>query len=227
MKKKNKIIIVEDLLHVYKGKVETIALPGINLSVEESEKVLITGKSGVGKTTLLQCIAGILKPTAGRIIVNNSNIVEYDQDQLAIYRRNIVGLIYQSYNLAPFLNIKENIEFPMIIAEKTKDERKKKIRELTKELEISRYLPTYPDQLSGGEQQRVAIAVALANNPKIILADEPTGNIDVETAKNVYDLLSRMTTNYNTTLIIASHDPDAKNYVDREINLPRISSLNL
>lgn len=227
MNKKKKIIIVENLLHVYKEKVETVALPGINFDVEEGEKILITGKSGVGKTTLLHCLAGILRPTAGRIIVNGNNIIEKDQDQLADYRRDTVGLIYQSYNLAPFLNIKENIEFPMIIAGKEKDLREKRISELTDELEISRYLNSVPDKLSGGEQQRVAIAVALANQPKIILADEPTGNIDVDTSKIVYNMLTEMCDKYNTTLLIASHDPDALNFVEREINLPKLGGINL
>ncbi len=227
MNKKRKIIIVENLLHVYKEKVETVALPGINFDVEEGEKILITGKSGVGKTTLLHCLAGILRPTAGRIIVNGNNIIEKDQDQLADYRRDTVGLIYQSFNLAPFLNIKENIEFPMIIAGKAKDFREKRIIELTDELEISRYLNSVPDKLSGGEQQRVAIAVALANQPEIILADEPTGNIDVDTSKTVYNMLTEMCDKYKTTLLIATHDPDAINYVDKEINLPKLGGINL
>jgi len=227
MNKKNKIIIVENLLHVYKEKVETVALPGINFDIEKGEKVLITGKSGVGKTTLLHCLAGILRPTAGRIIVNGTDIIEKDQDELADYRRDTVGLIYQSFNLAPFLNIKENIEFPMIIAGKEKDFREKRINKLTDELEISRYLSSVPDKLSGGEQQRVAIAVALANQPEIILADEPTGNIDVETSKIVYNMLIEMCEKYNTTLIIASHDPDARKYIDREISLPKLTGVNL
>lgn len=227
MNKKRKIIVVENLLHVYKEKVETVAIPGINFDVGEGEKILITGKSGVGKTTLLHCLAGILRPTAGRIIVNGNNIVEKNQDELADYRRDTVGLIYQSFNLAPFLNIKENIEFPMIIAGKEKEFREKRINELTEELEISRYLSSVPDKLSGGEQQRVATAVALANQPEIILADEPTGNIDVETSKIVYNLLTKMCDKYKTTLLIASHDPEAIKYVDREISLPKLGGINL
>jgi len=227
MNKIKKIIIVENLLHVYKGKVETIALPGVNFEIKEGEKVLITGKSGVGKTTLLHCLAGILRPTAGKIVVDGDNIIEKDQDQLADYRKEKVGLIYQSYNLAPFLNIKENIDFPMIIDGKEKDYREKRITELTEELEISRYLNSNPEKLSGGEQQRVAIAVALANEPKIILADEPTGNVDVETSKVVYKMLTNMCDKHNKTLVIASHDPAAITYVDREINLPKLSSINL
>ncbi|MHA1225019.1 MAG: ABC transporter ATP-binding protein, partial [Candidatus Heimdallarchaeaceae archaeon] len=140
MSKKEKTIIqVIDLLHVYKGKVETIALPGITFSIKKGEKVLIKGKSGVGKTTLLHCIAGVLKPTAGKILVEGINIIDYNEDQLADYRRDKVGLIYQAYNLAPFLTVKENIEFPMTIAKLDKEEKERRINDLVEMLEIERY----------------------------------------------------------------------------------------
>ncbi|MHA1222263.1 MAG: ABC transporter ATP-binding protein [Candidatus Heimdallarchaeaceae archaeon] len=228
MIEKNEIIIrTIDLVHVYKGKVETIALPGINLTIKQGERVVVRGKSGVGKTTLLHCLAGILKPTAGKILVQGKNIVDFDEDQLAEYRRDTVGLVYQSYNLAPFLTVKENIEFPMVIAKTTQEEREARISELTEMLEIERYLNQKPSYLSGGEQQRVALAVALANKPLIILADEPTGNLDVETSKTVYELMSNMCVVYNTTLILASHDPDAIKYADREIELAKLKSQEL
>ena len=226
-KKEKKIIQVFDLLHVYKGKVETIALSGINLSVKKGERLVVRGKSGVGKSTLLYCLAGILKPTAGKILIENRNIIDYNEDQLADYRCQTVGLIYQSYNLAPFLTVKENVEFPMILAKKSKEKMEKHVNELVEFLEIERYLNQKPEYLSGGEQQRVAIAVALANNPPIILADEPTGNIDVETSEIVYDHLSRMCQVYGTTLILASHDPDASKYADREILLTKLQSKEL
>ncbi|NPD89097.1 MAG: ABC transporter ATP-binding protein [Asgard group archaeon] len=226
-KKQEKIIQIFDLLHVYKGKVETIALSGINLSVTKGERLVIRGKSGVGKTTLLHCLAGILKPTAGKILVEKKDIIDLNEDQQADYRCQTVGLIYQSYNLAPFLTVKENIEFPMILAKKTQEKIDKHVDELTEILEIERYLEQKPEYLSGGEQQRVAIAVALANNPPIVLADEPTGNIDVETSQIIYEHLSRMCQVYGTTLIIASHDPDASKYADREILLTKLQSRNL
>ena len=226
-KKKQKFVRIIDLVHVYKGKVETIALPGINVTINKGERVVIRGKSGIGKSTLLHCLAGILKPTAGKILVEGKNIVDFNEDQLAEYRRNTVGLVYQSYNLAPFLTVKENIEFPMIIAKVEKDIIDKRVEELVEMLEIERYLNQKPSYLSGGEQQRVAIAVALANKPRIVLADEPTGNLDVENSLMVYELLSQMCTVYNTTLITVSHDPEAVKYADREIILTKIKSKDL
>lgn len=227
MNKKEQIIKVLDLVHVYKGKVETIALPGVNLSIKKGERVVVRGKSGIGKSTLLHCLAGILRPTAGKILVEFKDIVEYNEDQLADYRCKTIGLIYQSYNLAPFLNVKENIEFPMVLAKIEKEKREKRINELVEMLEIDRYLKQKPSYLSGGEQQRVAIAVALANNPPIVLADEPTGNIDSEISTVVYELLSNMCIAYNTTLVMASHDSEASKYADREIVLAKIKSQEL
>jgi len=221
------IIQIIDLLHVYKGKVETIAIPGISMSIKKGEKVVIRGKSGVGKSTLLHCIAGVLKPTAGKILVDNRNIVGFNDDQLADYRRDTVGLVYQSYNLAPFLTVKENIEFPMTIAKLDSDVIERRTKTLVEQLEIERYLYQKPPFLSGGEQQRVAIAVALANKPLIVLADEPTGNLDIENSEIVYELLSQMCEVYNTTLIIASHDPSASKYTNREIILSSLKSKEL
>ncbi len=227
MNKNEKIIQIIGLLHVYKGKVETVALPGITMSISKGEKVVIRGKSGVGKSTLLHCLGGLIKPTAGKIIIENRNIVEFNDDQLANHRCKTVGLIYQSYNLAPYLTVEENIEFPMVLANQTSSHIKKRTQELVEYLKIERYLDQKPSYLSGGEQQRVAIAVALGNNPPIILADEPTGNLDVDTAETVYKILSDMCEHYNTTLVLASHDPMASNYADREIDLPKIKPKEL
>ncbi len=221
-RRKNTIIEISELSHVYKGKIETTALSGVNLNVKKGERLVVRGKSGVGKTTLLHCIAGILRPTKGRISVNNQDILQYNENQLADYRCKTVGLIYQSYNLAYFLTVKENIEFPMLLMDKKQDERDKRIEELAEFLEISRYLNQKPEFLSGGEQQRVAIALALANNPPIVLADEPTGNIDIETAETVYTHLSHMCQIYDTTLVIASHDPNASKFAEREVNLTEL-----
>jgi len=216
------IIEISNLTHIYKSKIETIALSNVNLSVKKGERLVIRGKSGIGKSTLLHCIAGILRPTGGRITVNNQEILLYNENQLSDYRCRTVGLIYQSYNLAQFLTVRENIEFPMLLAKTPQEKREKRIEELTDFLEISRYLEQKPELLSGGEQQRVAIAIALANNPPILLADEPTGNIDVETAETVYTHLSHICQIYNTTLVIASHDPNASEYAERELILTEL-----
>lgn len=219
-KKKNKAIIeISDLVQIYTGKVETLALSDFNLIVKKGERLVIRGKSGIGKTTLLHCIAGILRPTEGKILVDNQDILQYNENQLADYRCKTVGLIYQSYNLATFLSVKENIEFPMVLNKTPEEKREKRIEELTDFLEIGRYLEQKPEYLSGGEQQRVSIAIALANNPPIILADEPTGNVDVETAEMIYTHLSHMCQIYGTTLVIASHDPVASQYTEREVHL--------
>lgn len=227
MNKNGKIIQIIGLLHVYKGKVETVALPGITMSISKGKKVVIRGKSGVGKSTLLHCLGGLIKPTAGKIIIENRNIVEFNDDQLADHRCKTVGLIYQSFNLAPYLTVRENIEFPMVLAKQTSSYIKNRTQELVEHLKIERYLDQKPSYLSGGEQQRVAIAVALGNNPPIILADEPTGNLDVDTAETVYKILSDMCEHYNTTLVLASHDPMASDYADREIDLPKIKPKEL
>jgi len=223
-RRKDTIIEISNLTHIYKGKIETTALSGVNLIVKKGERLVVRGKSGVGKTTLLHCIAGILRPTKGRILVDNQDILQYNENQLADYRCKTVGLIYQSYNLAQFLTVKENIEFPMLLTHKQQEDREKRIEELAEFLEIKRYLEQKPEFLSGGEQQRVAIAIALANNPPIVLADEPTGNIDVETAETVYTHLSHMCQIYDTTLVIASHDPNASKFSEREVILAELES---
>lgn len=223
-RRKNTIIEISNLTHIYKGKIETTALAGVNLIIEKGERLVVRGKSGVGKTTLLHCIAGILRPTKGRILVDNQDILQFNENQLADYRCKTVGLIYQSYNLAQFLTVKENIEFPMLLLQKQQEDREKHIEELAEFLEINRYLDQKPEFLSGGEQQRVAIAIALANNPPIVLADEPTGNIDVETAETVYTHLSHMCQIYDTTLVIASHDPNASKFAEREVILSELES---
>ena len=229
IKKTEKVQLIQilGLLHVYKGNVETVALPGINITINKGEKVVVRGKSGVGKSTLLHCLGGLVRPTSGKIIVENRNIVDFNDDQLAEYRCKTVGIIYQSFNLAPYLTIKENIEFPMVLAKQNSEYIEKRTHELVEKLEIERYLDQKPTYLSGGEQQRAAIAVALGNNPPIILADEPTGNLDVNTAEIVYDLLTKTCEYYRTTLVLASHDPIASNYANREIDLPKLQTIEL
>jgi ABC-type lipoprotein export system ATPase subunit len=212
-------IEIFDLFHIYKAGVETIALRGINIQVQQGEAVAIMGKSGVGKSTLLHCLGGAIRPTAGQIFVEDKEITKFTEDELLDYKRNVVGLVYQNFNLADFLNVEENIALPMLIARKSKSERVQKVNELLESLSIQRYRNSYPAQLSGGEQQRVAIAVALANSPKLVLADEPTGNLDVETAKIVYDLLIRKSKEAGATVVIATHDPLSANFVDRVIKL--------
>ena len=222
-KSKEKIII-EDLFHIYKGPVETVALRGVDLSIKEGEKVCIMGKSGTGKSTLLHCIAGLLIPSSGKIFIDGEDITKYSIEKLVTLRRDKIGLIYQNYNLIDFLTVAENIAVPMLAANKPKKEREKRINELLEALGIMRYKKSYPPYLSGGEKQRVAIAVALANNPEIILADEPTGNLDMENATKIYELLNSLSKIHHITLILATHDTNALKYVDKKIDMAEINS---
>ncbi|MHA1222281.1 MAG: ABC transporter ATP-binding protein [Candidatus Heimdallarchaeaceae archaeon] len=221
----NEKIIVEDLIHIYKGPVETVALRGVNLKIKESESLCLVGKSGTGKSTLLHCLAGLLIPSSGSIFIDDEDITKYSIKELVKLRRDRIGLVYQNFNLIDFLTVDENIQVPMLAADKNKEERNRRVDELLKEFEIKRYKKSYPPYLSGGEKQRVAVAVALANDPEIILADEPTGNLDLENATKIYTLLKTLAKNHNITLIIATHDPKALNYVDRKVDMIKLNSM--
>ncbi|MBY8999528.1 MAG: ABC transporter ATP-binding protein [Candidatus Heimdallarchaeota archaeon] len=223
MSKKHKIII-EDLIHIYKGQVETVALRGVDLKIKAGEKICLVGKSGTGKSTLLHCIAGLLIPSSGKIFLEDEDITKFSINELVALRRDKIGLVYQNFNLIDFLTVDENIQIPMLAANKDKDTRTKRVDELLKEFDIGRYKKSYPPYLSGGEKQRVAVAVALANNPDIILADEPTGNLDLENATNIYELLDELVTNHKITLILATHDANALNYVDRKIEMSDLNT---
>ena len=223
MSKKYKIII-EDLIHIYKGQVETVALRGVDLKIKMGEKICLVGKSGTGKSTLLHCLAGLLIPSSGKIFIEDEDITKFPINELVALRRDKIGLVYQNFNLIDFLTVDENIQIPMLAANKDKDTRNKRVDELLEEFDIERYKKSYPPYLSGGEKQRVAVAVALANNPAIILADEPTGNLDLENATNIYELLDELVTTHKITLILATHDSNALNYVDRKIEMSDLNS---
>ncbi|MHA1868632.1 MAG: ABC transporter ATP-binding protein [Candidatus Heimdallarchaeaceae archaeon] len=213
------VICVENLYKIYKAEVETIAIQNLSFEVKTGEICGVVGPSGSGKTTLLHCLAGILQPTSGKIFFDQNNIIDYSIDELVIHRRDTVGLIYQDYNLLHDFKVKENIALPMIIAGKKKDEINKRIHYLSSKLGVERYINTFPHRLSGGEQQRVGIAVALANNPDVILADEPTGNLDRTNSDIVFDLLVDICKKEHKTLIIATHD------INLQKKLPKLISL--
>ncbi len=218
-------IIIEDLFHIYKGAVETVALRGVDLTIKSGERLCLVGKSGTGKSTLLHCLAGLQIPSSGKIFIDNEDITKYSIEELVKLRRDKIGLVYQTFNLIDFLTVEENIQIPMLAANKPPKEREQRVDELLKEFGIERYKKSYPPYLSGGERQRVAVAVALANNPKIILADEPTGNLDEENALKIYELLKEMSIKYNTTLIIATHDPKAFDYITRKEEMSVLNGL--
>ncbi len=214
-----KLLSIEDLIHVYKGNVENIALRGVNLQINENDFLVIVGKSGSGKTTLLNCISGMVRPTAGHIYYHDNDITQLADDNLIEYRRDNLGIVYQNLNLIAWLNVGENIEVPLIISGKDKDRRKERITELLEYFDISRYRKQYPSFLSGGEQQRVAVAVALANNPSIILADEPTGNLDFENAQKIYELFEQLNKEQDVMIMLATHDLEAQKYCKRVYDL--------
>lgn len=202
------IVETVKLTKVYKkGKLEIVALRDVNLRVSKGDIVCVMGPSGSGKTTLLNMLGGLDKPTIGEIIVDGIDITQLDESQLASYRLEKTGFIFQFYNLFPVLTAFENVELPLILAEKSKEERKKKVWQLLETVGMTERANHKPDELSGGEQQRVAIARALANNPVLILADEPTGDLDSENAVMFMSLVKKLNQNYSQTFLIVTHDP--------------------
>jgi len=182
------------------------ALRGINLEVFEGEYLSIMGPSGSGKTTLFNMIGGLDKPTKGEVYVNGRNLAEMSPKELADFRCFKIGYIFQTFNLIPFLTALDNVSLPMLFAGLTREERIKRAKMLLEKVGLADRIYHKPDQLSGGQQQRVAIARALANNPSIILADEPTGNLDLETGLKIVTLLKNISDERNVTVICATHD---------------------
>ena len=198
----------------YVNDVEVIALKDVNLRVSKGEFVAICGPSGSGKTTLLNIISGIDSPTSGTVFVLNQNLTKQDEDFLAEFRCNNVGYVFQSYNLVSTLTVAENVAFPMEWRRKSDMEIEKRVTELLETLGLKNRANHFPAQLSGGEQQRVAFARALANDPELVLADEPTGNLDKESGQKIVQLL-KMVKTFGKTVIVATHDPELTQLADR------------
>lgn len=214
----NIIVKTNDLKKYYKiGDNIVKALDGVNFEVKKKEFVSIIGKSGSGKSTLLHMIGGLDIPSSGTVVVDGINLSNMSNEELALFRRRKVGFIFQQYNLIPDLNVYENITFPLDLDRIKVDSNF--IEELLKKLNIYDKKEMLPAMLSGGEQQRVAIARALATKPAIILADEPTGNLDTKGSQNVINLLKELAKQYNQTLIVITHDPDVANMADRIIKI--------
>lgn len=212
------ILKVENLVKEY-GKDLTLnkALDGVSFSVNEGEFVAIVGASGSGKSTLLHLIGGVDKPTSGKVIVNDLDIYTLNDDKLSEYRRQKVGLIYQFYNLIPILNVEENIKLPVLLDKKKVDE--DYLKELISILKLEEYIKYFPNQLSGGTQQRVAIARSLINKPAIVLADEATGNLDSVNAHEIMKLLKLSNEKYKQTIIMVTHDLEMAKYAKRIITI--------
>lgn len=213
-------IIVKDLIKVYHlGKVEVQALRGLSMSVKEGELVSIIGPSGSGKTTLLNIMGGLDAATAGTVVVGNTEVTALSTPQLINYRRKTVGHIFQTLNLIPTLTAAENTELPMIAMGISRGKRKERVRSLLEVVGLTARADHKPDELSGGEQQRVAISTALANDAPVLLADEPTGELDTVTAKIVVDYLVRVSRELGKTIVMVTHDPRVARVADRILRI--------
>ncbi|WP_211296367.1 ABC transporter ATP-binding protein [Paenibacillus donghaensis] len=196
---------------------QTKALDGVDLSVESGEFVAIVGTSGSGKSTLLNLIGGLDSPTEGTVVLNGCELSQLNDDQLTLFRRSNIGFIFQNYNLIPNLNVYENIILPVELDNKKVDQAY--LHSILVMLDLDDKQTKYPNQLSGGQQQRIAIARALITKPAVILADEPTGNLDSKTSKAVMELLRMSNTRFNQTLIMITHNSDIAGMADRIVHI--------
>ena len=212
------ILKVENLCKRYGEKdTEVVALDNVSFTVEKGEFVAIIGASGSGKSTLLHLIGGVDRPTSGKVFIDGTDIYELNADKLAIFRRRQVGLIYQFYNLIPILNVVENITLPCRLdGKEVKEERLEKLLEI---LNLKNRKEHLPNQLSGGQQQRVSIGRAIVNYPAIVLADEPTGNLDSKASREIIDLLKMSNQKYNQTVILITHDENVALEADRILTI--------
>ena len=213
-------LICDDLYKIFKvADIEVMALQGLDLTVKRGELVGVVGASGSGKTTLMNVLGGLTRPSAGQVIIDGKNLLKLSTRELTAYRQIEVGFVWQqgSRNLIPYLSALDNIKLPMTLAGVAGAQIDKRARELMDLVDLSNRYDHKPIQLSGGEQQRVAIAVALANEPKLLLADEPTGELDSATSDQIYDLFKRLNSDLGLTVCIVSHDPDVKAHVSRVV----------
>ncbi|WP_041701518.1 ABC transporter ATP-binding protein [Gottschalkia acidurici] len=212
------ILVTENLCKTYgKGETKVEALKNVTISVAKGEFVAIVGPSGSGKSTLLNMLGALDVPTSGKVFLDGNDIFTMKEKELTVFRRRNIGFVFQSYNLVPELNVEENITLPLLLDYKKPD--KNYIEELLEVLGLTERKHHLTNQLSGGQQQRVAIGRALATKPSIILADEPTGNLDTKNTKDVIDLLKLSVQRYNQTLIMITHNPNIASFADRVLNV--------
>lgn len=212
------VLEVQNLSKVYKtGEVKVSAIKGINLAIERGLFYSIIGKSGSGKSTLLHLLSGLDKPTSGKVLIDGVDIHKLKDNELSKLRRQKMGFVFQSYNLLPEFCVEENIKMPLYLNKNNPD--KRYIKKIMEMLDIADLRLKFPNQLSGGEQQRVALARALAARPSIIFADEPTGNLDVETSKKVIYLLKAMQREFDQTVLLVTHDMEIAEQADKSIRL--------
>ena len=212
------ILKVENLTKIYgKDSTKVTALDNVSFSVEKGEFVAIVGASGSGKSTLLHLIGGVDRPTKGRVFIDGKDIFKFNDDKLAIFRRRQVGLIYQFYNLIPILNVEENITLPVSLD--NREINKERIDEMLKLLGLEKRRNHLPNELSGGQQQRTSIGRALITNPTIILADEPTGNLDSKSSDEIVSLLKKSNKELKQTIIMITHNMEIAKIADRIIKI--------
>lgn len=212
------ILKVENLTKIYgKDSTKVVALDHVSFSVEKGEFVAIVGASGSGKSTLLHLIGGVDRPTSGKVFIDGKDIFNFNDDKLAIFRRRQVGLIYQFYNLIPILNAEENITLPLSLDNREID--KEKLNDMLKLLGLQNRRMHLPNELSGGQQQRISIGRALITNPTIILADEPTGNLDSKSSDEIVALLKKSNKELNQTIIMITHNMEIAKVADRIIKI--------
>jgi putative ABC transport system ATP-binding protein len=204
------MVDVRDVRKIYRrGAEELVVLDGLNLDVQEGDFAALMGPSGSGKTTLLNLIAGIDKPTSGDVIVAGTNVAQLNESQLADYRSHNVGFIFQFYNLIPVLNATENVELPLLLTHLSKKERRERALTALRVVGLADRAGHYPRQLSGGQEQRVAIARAIVTDPKILVADEPTGDLDATSATEILELMETLNQEHKKTIVMVTHDPRA------------------
>lgn len=214
------IIRVRDVVKTYQmGSEEIHAIDGVSMNIYQGEVCCLLGKSGSGKSTLLNLLAGLEKPTKGKIIFHKKHIERMDEDQLADFRGQYIGFVFQSYNLLPTLTALENVTLPLIFKGMSKKERSEKAMEMLKAVGLEERANHKPFEMSGGQQQRVSIARAFVNEPPVVFADEPTGNLDTKTTYEMMDLITGLAKRYNQTLVIVTHDLELSEYADRIVML--------
>lgn len=214
------IIHVEHIRKVYKlGTEKVVALDDINLDIYRGEILCIFGTSGSGKSTLLNMLAGLEKPTKGDVLIGKTNISRLSENQLAVFRQRHIGFIFQSYNLLNIMSSLENVALPLMFKGIDRKKRNRIAKKMLIEVGLKDRIHHKPNQMSGGQQQRVGIARAFVGNPKIVFADEPTGNLDSKTTKEIMELMVRMNKEHNQTIILVSHDPEIASYADRIVHL--------
>ena len=211
----------EHVTKVYKmGEVDLTVIKDLNLTITYGEFIAIVGPSGSGKSTVLNLLGCLDKPTSGKVLIDDVDVTKLNTTQLANFRGENIGFIFQSFNLIPVLSVYENIEYPLIMIQNlSQQERDKRIMKLLKDVDMMDQKDKFPDQLSGGQRQRVAIARALVTNPKIVFADEPTANLDTKTSNQIITLMRNIQKEFNTTFIFATHDEKIVTAVDRIITL--------